>query len=97
MAARRAYIVAFSFSKPAREEVARVKAKKGLEIELVEVATLVKAPPNKSTPELSDLFPALPKDFIGLPMPPPRSKRARPSLEELVRSDKAPRLPDAMD
>jgi len=91
------YIVAFSFSKPAREEVARVKAKKGLEIELVEVATLVKAPPNKSTPELSDLFPALPKDFIGLPMPPPRSKRARPSLEELVRSDKAPRLPDAMD
>jgi len=91
------YIIAFSFTKDAREEVARVKAEKGMEIELVEVATLVNAPPDKITPELSDLFPALPKDFLGLPLPPPRSKAARPSLEELVRSDKAPRLADALD
>jgi DNA modification methylase len=86
------YIIAFSFTRNAREEVARVKAAKGMEIELVEVSTLVKAPPDKITPELSDLFPALPRDFIGLPLPAPRSKRARPSLEELVRSDKAPRF-----
>jgi DNA modification methylase len=90
--ATKGYIVAFSFTKNAREEIARVRAEKGLEIELVEVSTLVKAPPDKTTPELADLFPSLPKDFIGLPLPPPRAKRARPTLEELVRSDKAPRL-----
>ncbi len=90
--ASKGYIVAFSFTRNAREEVARAKADKGLEIELVEVSMLVKAPPNKITPELSDLFPALPKDFIGLPLPTPRPKRARPSLEELVRSDKAPQF-----
>jgi hypothetical protein len=89
------YIVAFSFTRNAREEVARVKAEKGLEIELVEVATLVDGPPDKATPQLSDLFPTLPRDFIGLPLPPPRPKRSRPSLEELVKSDKAPRLPEA--
>jgi len=43
------YIVAFSFTRNAREEVARVKAEKGLEIELVEVATLVEGPPDKAT------------------------------------------------
>lgn len=86
------YIVAFSFTRNAREEVARVNAAKGLEIELVEVATLVKGPPDKATRELTDLFPTLPKDFVGLPMPTPRPRGARPSLEELVRSDKAPRL-----
>ena len=90
--ASKGYIVAFSFTRNAREEVARVKAEKGLEIELVEASTLVEAPPNKTTPELSDLFPALPKDFIGLPLPPPRPKRALPSVEELLRSDKTPRF-----
>ncbi len=86
------YIIAFSFTRNAREEVARIKAKKGMEIELVEVATLVSAPPDKTTPELSKLFPALPTDFLGLPLPPARSKSARPSLEELIRSDKAPQF-----
>jgi hypothetical protein len=89
--------VAFSFTKNAREEATRVKAEKGMEIELVEVSTLVKAPPDKITPELSDLFPALPKDFLGLPLPPARSKAARPSLEELVRSDTAPQLTTEAD
>jgi DNA modification methylase len=93
--AQKGYLIAFSFTRNAREEVARVKAKKGLEIELVEISTLVKAPPDKITPELSDLFPALPKDFIGLPLPQPRPKRNRPSLEELVRSDRAPRFVQA--
>lgn len=91
------YIVAFSFTRNAREEVARAKAEKGMEIELVEIAKLVSAPPDRITPELSDLFPALPTDFLGLPLPPARSKAARPSLEELVQSDKAPRLADALD
>jgi DNA modification methylase len=94
---KKGYIVAFSLTKNAREEVARVKAEKGMEIELVKASTLVKAPPDKATAELSDLFPGLPRDFIGLPLPPPRPKGARPSLEELVQSDKAPRLAEAED
>jgi DNA modification methylase len=96
--ATKGYIIAFSFAgRKVREEVARAKAEDGLEIELVEVATLVKGAPDKATPELSGLFPALPKDFLGLPLPPPRPKPNRPSVEELVRSDKAPRFVETED
>jgi DNA modification methylase len=86
------YIIAFSFTRGAKEEAARVKAEKGLVIELVEVARLL-APPQKRYPQLEDLFPQLPKDFIGLPLPEARTKAARPSVDELIRSDRTTRLP----
>lgn len=46
-------MIAFSFTKTAREEVARVLAEKGIEIELVDVATLCEGPPDRATPDLS--------------------------------------------
>jgi DNA modification methylase len=95
--ATKGYIIGFSFTRNAREEVARAKAEKNMYIELVEVSSLIKAPSDKITPELADLFPALSKDFVGLPMPTPRSKAARPTLEELVRSDRAPRFASVDD
>jgi DNA modification methylase len=90
--ATKGYIVAFSFTRGAREEAARVKAQKGQVIELVEVSRLI-APPKRRYPQLEDLFPELPKDFIGLPLPEPRSKAARPSVDELIRSDRTEPLP----
>ena len=93
--ATKGYIVAFSFTKNAKEEVVRAREDRGLDIKLVEVGTLVKGveqDKEKITPELSDLFPKLPKEFLGLPLPAPRPKQSRPSLEELVRSDRAPTL-----
>jgi DNA modification methylase len=83
------FIVAFSFTRGAKEEVARVKAAQGIEIELVPVSTLVKGAPDRITPELEQIFPGLPRSFLDLPLPQPRPRSARPSIEELVRSDKA--------
>lgn len=83
------YIIAFSFTRNAREEVARARAIKGMEIELVEVETLVQGRPDRITPQLSQLFPALPDTFLGLPLPAPRPKASRPTVEELVRSDRS--------
>ena len=80
------FVVAFSFTRGAREEAARVKAAKGLEIELVRVADLT-----GETPQLSDLFPKQPKRFLDLPAA--RPKAARPSPEELVKSDQATYAP----
>ena len=76
------YIVAFSFTRGAHEEVARVKRDKGLEIELVEVTTLLTDGHDLVTPTAGGLFTDLP-----LPKAPP--KDARPSAEELVKSDQS--------
>lgn len=86
------YIVAFSFTKGAKEEAARVKAEKGLIIELVEITRLI-APPKQRYPQLEDLFPKLPATFAGLPLPESRPKASRPSVDELIRSHKTQRLP----
>jgi DNA modification methylase len=76
------YIVAFSFTRNAREEVARVKAAKGFDIKLVEVSKLLEDGADIVMPE-----PALLAQ--DLPLPPARDKGSRPSPEELVESDKA--------
>jgi len=86
------YIVAFSFTKGAYEEAARVKASADLVIELVTVANLLKEIPDLGEGDAGQLLPELPLPF-------PRSQEARPSVEELVESEAAagvPALPEAL-
>lgn len=87
------YIVAFSFTRGAHEEAARVKASKGLVIELVRADRLLAAPLGAAYPQLEDLFPALPTTFLGQPLPDVRPKSARPSARELIESDRSRRIP----
>jgi hypothetical protein len=76
--ANKGHIVAFSFTRGAVEEVARVKNAKGLEIELVTVKDLLLG--------MSELVaPVLNRQVLELPAPRPRD--ARPTAEELVESD----------
>jgi len=75
------YIVAFSFTRDAREEVARARWEEGLEIKLVKVASLLEDTADLITPAPGQLIPE------ELPLPPARPKDARPSAEELVESD----------
>lgn len=77
------YIVAFSFSRGAHEEAARVKESKGLEIELVNVADLLAETVELVSPGAGQLFAA------EEPLPVPRPPDARPSADELIDSDEA--------
>jgi hypothetical protein len=84
------YIIAFSFTRGAYEEAARAKASNGQDIKLVKVADLLgpQDQPDLRTPELSEMFPPkIKKSFLDLPLPKPRSPDARPSTEELIKSD----------
>lgn len=75
------YIVAFSFTKGAHEEVARAKVAKSLEIELVSVENLLLG--------TSDLVaPMLNRRVLEMPLPKARPKESLPSAEDLVESDK---------
>jgi DNA modification methylase len=76
--ADKGYIVAFSFTKGAYDETARVEEDKGLKIELVTVNELL-----KGTPEL--VAPVLNRRVLELPRS--RPKEARPTAEELIESD----------
>jgi tRNA G10 N-methylase Trm11 len=76
------YIVAFSFTKGAHEEAARVKTAKALDIKLVDVSDLLKDVPDLVTPDTGELV-------TELPLPQPRPADARPSVDELVDSDKS--------
>lgn len=76
---KKGYIVGFSFTKGAHEEAARVKAAKGMTIELIEAASLLKNTSELVTPQGT---------LLGeLPIPAPRAPEARPSVEELVASE----------
>ncbi|SMC01968.1 Restriction endonuclease [Rubrobacter radiotolerans DSM 5868] len=79
--AHKGYVVAFSFTKGAYEEAARVKAAKGLEIELVKVQDLL-----LGTSEL--VAPVLNRRVLEMPLPKARPKESLPSPEDLIRSDK---------
>lgn len=74
------YVVAFSYTKGAREEVARVKPK-GLDIKLLTVADLLDGSGDLVAPGTGLWGP-------DAPLPPAREPEARPSIEELVASDK---------
>lgn len=77
---RKGYIVAFSFTRNAREEVARARWHDGLEIDLVTVRDLLR-------PRLEDRIPEL-GQVVDLPLPPSRAVDARPTAAELVASSK---------
>lgn len=78
----------YSFTRGAREEAARARAHKGLLTELIEVSRLLAEPGRRRVPQLEEIFPKRPKHFLDLPLPEPRPKSARPSIRELVESDR---------
>lgn len=79
------YIVAFSFTRNAREEAARARSD-NLDIHLVSVADLLVDPTDIVAPR-TDLLPLLGEDLPGDLLPAIRPATARPSAEELIASD----------
>lgn len=75
------YIVAFSFTKNAFEEVARAKWHDGLDIKLITVAELL-------APALEDKIPEL-ASVTSLPIAFARTGPSMPSADELIESDTA--------
>jgi len=75
------YVVAFSFTRNAHEEVARAKAAKGVEIELVTVADLLADTTDLVTPQGGQLF-------GDLPLPQATPAKDRPSADQLIASDR---------
>jgi hypothetical protein len=76
------YIVAFSFTRGAHEEAARAKESKGVEVVLVTVTDLLAETTELITPPSGQLFAA------EEPLPAPRPPGSRPSIEELIESDR---------
>ena len=76
------YIVGFSFTKGAYEEVARARWNKKLEIRLLTVKDLI-AP----RPDRRPLFPE-PASVTDLPLQPPRPPNEMPSAEDLIESNR---------
>ncbi|WP_328531306.1 DNA methyltransferase [Nocardioides sp. NBC_00368] len=74
------YIVGFSFTRGAREEVARARVQDGLDIRLVTVEQLL------DEARLPDRVPEL-ASVTELPLPPARERDALPTAEELIASD----------
>ena len=72
-------MVGFSFTRGAYEEVARARWDMKLDIRLVTVEELI-------APELEKILPEL-ASVTELPLPPARSREARPSAQELINSD----------
>jgi SAM-dependent methyltransferase len=91
------YVVAFSFTKGAYEEAARAKAAGRADIKLVKVADLLgpEDQPDLTTPELSAMFPERPQTFLDLPLPDARDRKARPTPDELIESEKRELRPDS--
>lgn len=74
------YIVAFSFTRGAREEAARARWQDKVEVRLLTVEDLLKPRLHEHVPELASV--------TQLPFPPSRSLESRPSVEELIESDR---------
>ncbi len=85
------YIVAFSFTSGAVEEAARARRAKGLDIKLVKVSDLIEDPRELRRPDINEIFPReRPRSFMDFPLAPARQKKARPSVDQLVKSDHEP-------
>jgi DNA modification methylase len=86
---QRGCIVAFSFTRGAREEAARVQAQKGVKIELLTVKEILRARGELRVPDLDEIFGQRPPEdmtFLGLPLPAARKKSQRPTASRLVKS-----------
>lgn len=77
------YIFAYSFTRDAKEEVARAKWEDHLTIHLVKVADLLRQPERRP---LARLMPQ-PGSVVDLPIPSKRPPQDLPTAEELVQSD----------
>jgi hypothetical protein len=84
------YVVAFSFTKGAREEVARARAVERLDIKLVTVANLL-----ASVPDLAESTAQSGQLFTEIPLAMPRDASTRPSVAALVRSERAANQTDS--
>lgn len=73
------YIVAFSFTRNAKEEVARARVQDSLDIRLITVKQLLADGYESRVPELANVH--------SLPIPPSRGRDALPAPEELIASD----------
>jgi len=78
------YIVAFSFTRGAKEEAARVQAVKGLTIKLITVDQMLVDTSELVTPVAESLF-----SDAEAPLPARRTAEAMPSPDELIDSDRA--------
>lgn len=77
------YVVAFSFTRGAVEEVARARSE-GLSIALIKVAELLLA---MKRPGSARHIGPQPASISELPMPPQRDRKELPTAEELITSD----------
>ncbi len=75
------YIVGFSFTRGAKEEVMRVRDR--LDIQLVTVKELLTPEPERRGPLIPE-----PASVVELPLPPSRPPQSRPSAEELISSNR---------
>lgn len=78
------YIVSFSFTRDAREEVARARLSDGLNIKLVTVADLL-----VDVPDLQDAESSTGELFSEAPLIAAREPAARPTAEELLESGRS--------
>lgn len=78
------WIVAFSFTRGAKEEAARARWEEKLDIHLVTVDQLLKPRTERRGP-----FWPEPATVSEIPIPPPRDPRDLPSVEELIASARA--------
>ncbi|HEX8081180.1 MAG TPA: DNA methyltransferase [Jatrophihabitans sp.] len=76
------YIVAFSFTRDAREEVARARVKDGLDITLLRVADVLNPPPQRDP-----LYP-VPATVAQIPLAPPRLPKLNPRAQQLIDSER---------
>lgn len=79
------YIVGFSFTRGSREEVARAKWERKLDIKLVTVAELLASP--EAPRSAWGMLPGV-AAVHDLPITKPRPANARPTAEELIESDR---------
>lgn len=79
------YVIAFSFTRGAVEEVARVR-QDGLDIKLLKVAEVLLHV--KGAQNFSKKLGPQPASIAELPLPPVRAARDKPTAEELIESDR---------
>lgn len=83
---QRGCVVAFSFTTGAHEEAARVRAQKGIQIELLTVRDILLARGDLRMPDIDEIFPKRSTSFLDLPLPAARKKSQRPTATRLIAS-----------